>query len=104
MPLPILNTRHEPSQADLIRLFYKTETLWVEHMAEGEQLDFGTAYTNPALNEVHEANLIRDVLVPGDHSPQQIFEKVEEYYRSKNVPCYYWSMNPSTAAESARPM
>jgi ribosomal protein S18 acetylase RimI-like enzyme len=85
-------------------LFYKTETLWVEHTAEAEQLDFGTAYTNPSLSEVHEANLIRDVSVPQDVSPQQVFEQVEEYYRSKKTPCYYWSLLPSTPAEMARPM
>ena len=104
MPLPILNTRQEPSQSDLIRLFYKTETLWCEHVAEAEQLDFGTAYTNPSLNEVHEANLIRDVSMPEDRSPQNIFEEVEEYYRAKDTVCYYWSFNPTTSEQAARPM
>jgi len=104
MPLPILNTRQEASPSDLIRLFYKTETLWVEHVAEGEQLEMGTAYVNPTLNEVHEANLIRDVSLPADASPQQVFEEVEEYYRSKRAPCYYWSFNPTAPSEIARPM
>ena len=104
MSLPILNTRHEASSSDLIRLFYKTETLWVEHVAEAEQLEFGTAYSNPSLNEVHEANLIRDVSLPDGISPQRVFEEVEEYYRSKDTPCYYWSLNPSQPQEPARPM
>jgi ribosomal protein S18 acetylase RimI-like enzyme len=104
MPLPILNSRNDPSSADLIRLFYKTETLWVEHVAEGEQLDFGTAYTNPALNEVHEANLIRDVSVPQEISAERVFEEVENYFRAKKVPCYYWSFLPSISPEAARPM
>jgi len=104
MPLPILNSRHEPSHADLIRLFNKTETLWVEHLAESEQLEFATAYTNSSLNEVHEANLIRDVSLPEDVSPHRAFEEVEEYYRAKGVPCYYWSFNPSAPEAAGRPM
>jgi ribosomal protein S18 acetylase RimI-like enzyme len=104
MPLPILNSRQEPSQSDLIRLFYKTETLWVEHVAEGEPLEMGTAYSNPSLGEVHEANLMREVALNDDVSPQQAFEEVEAYYRSKATPCYYWSFNPSITTEAARPM
>ena len=104
MPLPILNSRTEPTSTDLIRLFYKTEGLWAEHVGEVEQLEMGTAYVNAALNEVHEANLIRDVSVPEGSSPAQVFEEVEEYYRSKNSLCYYWSFNPMTPAEAARPM
>jgi len=104
MPLPILNSRHEPSPADLIRLFNKTETLWVEHVGEAELLELGTAYTNPSLNEVHEANLIRDVSLPENVSPQRAFEEVEEYFRVKGVPCYYWSFNPSAPEATARPM
>lgn len=104
MSLPILNSRTEPSSADLIRLFYKTEGLWAEHVGQPEQLEMGTAYVNSALNEVHEANLIRDVSVPEGISPAEVFEEVEEYYRSKDSICYYWSFNPTTPAEAARPM
>lgn len=104
MPLPILNTRQEPSHSDLIRLFYKTETLWAEHVAETEQLDFATAYSNPSLNEVHEANLVRDVSLPEDRSPQQIFDEIEDYYAAKNTTCYYWSFNPAASEQVARPM
>ena len=104
MPLPILNTRQEPSQSDLIRLFYKTETLWVEHVAEGEQLEMGTAYANPSLSEVHEANLIRDVSLPENVSPQQVFDQVQEHYRAKKTYCYYWSFNPSAPPQTINPM
>ena len=52
MPLPILNTRQEPSHSDLIRLFHKTENLWAEHIATAEALDVGTAYANSELADV----------------------------------------------------
>jgi len=104
MPLPILNTRSEPSQADLIRLFHKTESLWLEHIAEAQSLDVGIAYTNPSLNEVHEANLIRDVSLPDDLTPDQAYEQVEEYFAAKNIRCHYWTFNSSAPAERSRPM
>src|SRR3954462_9179634 len=58
MPLPMLNSRHDPSASDLIRLFHKTENLWSEHLAAAEALDVGTAYANAELGEVWDANCL----------------------------------------------
>jgi ribosomal protein S18 acetylase RimI-like enzyme len=104
MPLPILNTRHEHSHADLIRLFLKTENLWAEHMASAEALDVGTAYTNGELSEIWDANTIRDVAVPEELSAQDAFEQVEAHYASKGTRCFYWTFNPSAPAQRTQPL
>ncbi len=104
MPLPILNTRHEASPSDLIRLFHKTEALWAEHMSEPTPLDAGTAYTNPDLSEVWDANNIRDVSLPDDTTPQAAFDEVESHYAAKNLRCIYWTMNPSAPPDRTQPI
>jgi len=104
MPLPILNTRHEPSHADLIRLFLKTENLWAEHIATAEALDVGTAYANAELGEVWDANTIRDVSLAEDLTPEDAFEQVEAHYASKKTKCYYWTFNPSAPPQRTQPL
>jgi ribosomal protein S18 acetylase RimI-like enzyme len=104
MPLPILNTRNEASPSDLIRLFHKTEALWTEHMAEPTSLDVGTAYTNPDLSEVWDANNIRDVSLPEEMTPEDAFTQVESHYAEKNLRCIYWTPNPSAPANRTQPL
>ncbi|HEV8378547.1 MAG TPA: GNAT family N-acetyltransferase [Tepidisphaeraceae bacterium] len=104
MPLPILNTRQEPSHSDLIRLFHKTENLWADHLATAEALDVGTAYSNSELAEVWDANTIRDVALPEDLSPQDAFEQVEAHYASKGTKCFYWTFNPSAPPQRTQPL
>src|SRR5882762_2437059 len=104
MSLPILHSRQELSQSDLIRLFHKTESLWLEHIGQPEALDVGTAFSNPSLPDVHEANSIRDVSLPEELSPQQAFDLVEEHYQLKKVACYYWTFNPSAPPQRTQPL
>src|SRR5215210_2192039 len=104
MPLPILNSRSDPSHSDLIRLFHKTENLWAEHIAEATPLDVGTAFTNPQLDQVFDANNIRDVALPDDMTPQDAFAQVESHYAEKNVRCIYWTFNPSAPHAKTQPL
>ena len=82
MSLPILSSRPEPTAADLIRLYYRTELHWARQLAEEEAaLDIGTALFNPSLPDVADANNqvnINDLLLvinnwgtagPGDCDP-----------------------------------
>jgi len=104
MSLPILNTRHEPSQSDLIRLFHKTDNLWSEHIAEAESLDAGTAFTNAQLSDVFDANNIRDVALPEGLSAEEAVAQVEAHYAAKNSKCHYWTFNPSAPAPRTQPL
>ena len=56
MALPNLNARARPSDADLVRLFHRTDAAWTQHLADGEQLEVGTVYANSELPNVWNAN------------------------------------------------
>jgi ribosomal protein S18 acetylase RimI-like enzyme len=104
MPLPILNSRNDPSHSDLVRLFHKTENLWSEHFATAEALDVGTAFTNSEFFEVYDANNIKDVALPDDLSAEDAFAQVESHYALKSVKCYYWTFNPSAPPQRTQPL
>ena len=104
MPLPILNQRGQPSNADIVRLFHQTENRWCQHIAEEEALDVGTAYTNPQLPGMHDANKITDVALPEGMSPDEAFEQVQAHYAARKVQCHYWTMNPSAPEAQTKPL
>ena len=64
MPLPILNVTAAATPRTLIRLFNQTERDYVRHLGEETQLDFGTAFHNATLRNVHDANCVLDAFVP----------------------------------------
>jgi ribosomal protein S18 acetylase RimI-like enzyme len=104
MPLPILQVRTEPTDADLVRLFHRTDAAWIQHLAEAEQLDSGTAYANPALPGVWNANHVRDAALAGDMTPARAVAEVVAHYARLGTRCAYWIMNPSADAAQTRPL
>jgi ribosomal protein S18 acetylase RimI-like enzyme len=104
MALPILNARTEPSDADLIRLFHRTDAAWIGHVSEGEQLEVGTAYTNPALPKIWNANHVRDAALSEGMTPEQAVAEVEAHYAARGTTCAYWVMNPSADPPRTRPL
>lgn len=95
MSLPILHITHEPTREDLIRLFHRTELHWTRHLGEETALDAGTAFVNPELPTVSNANRMLDALLPEDLSPAQAVEQVDEHFRAAGTRCLSWLMNPS---------
>ena len=91
MPLPILHT----SSDTLIRLFHKTENHWTQHLADEVQLACGSAYCNPKLNKVWDANRLLNGSLPEGATPQESFEEVQAYFTQQGSRCYGWEMNPS---------
>ena len=104
MPLPILQARAQPSDADLVRLFHRTDAAWTQHLAEAEQIDVGTAYVNPALPNVWNANNVRDAALPPDTTPAQAVAEVEAFYGLRGASCAYWIFNPSADAARTQPL
>ncbi|HEY7117653.1 MAG TPA: GNAT family N-acetyltransferase [Tepidisphaeraceae bacterium] len=104
MSLPILEVRHEPSETDLVRLFHRTEAMWVGHLADGESLDVGTAYANGSLSRVWDANNVRDASLAGEATPQQAVAAAQAHYASRGTRCAYWVMNPSAGPEQTQPL
>src|SRR5258706_15444238 len=104
MPLPILQVRQEPSSADLVRLFHRTESMWVQHLAEGHALEGGKAYTNSELASVWDANNVRDAALPAGMSALSAVVEVEAHYADRGARCAYWVMNPSAPEGQTRPL
>src|SRR5437016_2590632 len=95
MPLPILSTSSET----LIRLFHKTENHWAQHLADEVQLACGSAYCNPTLNKVWDANRLLNGSLPDGATPAESFGEVQAYFAQQGSHCLRWQMNPSAPPE-----
>lgn len=104
MPLPILNLTSAPTPQTLLRYFHQTESKWTEHLAESMQLDFGTAWANPKLSRIFDANRILDVSLPPGMSPDDAVQQAEAHYAAIGSKCSQWVMNPSAPPEQTTPM
>src|SRR5262245_32477350 len=104
MSLPILKVTSAPTTETLIRYFHQTEAKWSEHIAEGTQLDFGTAWTNPEFARVHTANRMLGVALTDEVAPSQALQLAEEHFASRRTRCWSWTMNPSAPSERTDPM
>lgn len=93
MPLPILPSRPDPSPSDLLRLHAGVFPRWVEHLAEPTSFDWGTAFINPALNRVHDANHVRNARIPEGSSPAEVIQAAADYFRQNHSICHYWHTN-----------
>lgn len=104
MSLPILHASNQPTPQTLVRYFLHTERRWSEHVANGVQLDVGTAFANSSLSKVQDANRILDVSLPPQVTPAEAFEIVERHFAERGSRCAQWLMNPSSEARQIEPM
>lgn len=104
MPLPILQVTHQPGPADLVRLFHKTEAHWTAHLAEPTPLDVGTAYANPDLAAVWDANRVLDAALPDSVTPAEAVAEAEEHFRQAGTRCAAWVLNPAAPAGRTAPL
>src|SRR2546427_7768610 len=104
MPLPILQTSNDLTPSDLVRLFHRTELHWVRHVGEEAQLDAGTAFTNPLLSNVPNANGMLDATLPEGVAPEAAVEEVEAHFAALGVRCRRWVFNPAAPAARTQPL
>jgi len=104
MPLPILQAFAEPTPENLVRLFHRTELHWTRHLGEEAQLDFGTAFTNPALDRVAAANGMFDASLPEGTAPRAAVEEAEAHFAEQGVRCRQWVLNPAAPEARTRPL
>jgi GNAT superfamily N-acetyltransferase len=104
MPLPILNVRPTPTPDDLVRYFHRTELHYTQPLGEETQLDAGTAFTNPELPDVYDANRILDASLPEGTSPPDAFAEVESHFAGKGTRCWRWTLNSSAAPGDTEPL
>jgi GNAT superfamily N-acetyltransferase len=102
--LPILQVRREVTDVDLVRLFHRADSTWVSAVAEGTQLECGTAYANAALASVWDANNVRDAALPEGMTAAAAVAEVDAHYAGQGVQCAYWVMNPSAPEARTRPL
>jgi ribosomal protein S18 acetylase RimI-like enzyme len=100
--LPILQVRREVTDSDLLRLFHRANSTWVEAVAEGTLLDCGTAYANAELASVWDANNVRDAALPEGTGPAAAVDEVAAHYAARGSRCAYWVMNPSAPDAQTR--
>ncbi len=103
MPLPILQANREPTADDLVRLFHRTELHWTRHLGEEAALEVGTAFTNPQLRDVHDANRMLDAAIPDGASAEAAAEEAQRHFAGLGTRCWKWAINPA-AAEKADPL
>ena len=104
MPLPILQGGRELSPDDLIRLYYRTEVHWTRHLADEAALDAGTAFTNPSLPRVHDANRVLDAAVPEGSSAEETFREIEAHFAAQGTHCWKIAPNPAAPRERTEPL
>jgi ribosomal-protein-alanine N-acetyltransferase len=104
MPLPILQAASDPSSRDLVRYFLRTELHWTQHIAEATELDVGTAFTNPDLPKVRDANCVHDARLPDGMAPEGAVETIDAHFKSRGIECAYWRMNPAATVEQQAPL
>src|SRR5258706_4360860 len=100
--LPILQVRREVTDSELLRLFHRADSTWVEAVAEGTLLDCGTAYANGELPCVWDANSVRDAALPEVMEPAAAVAEVAAHYAALGSRCAYWVMNPSAPEARTR--
>src|SRR5690349_17021674 len=103
MPLPILHTT-DSSPETLVRLFHKTELHWTQHLAEETQLDLGSAFTNPQLSHIKDANRVLGAALPEGMSATDAIRLVTEHYDQNQTKCRAWLMNPSANVQQTEPL
>ena len=104
MPLPILHNYVDASPENLVRLYHRAVLHFVRHLGEEAALDAGTAFTNPQLAEVDDANCLLDATVPQGSSVADVMREVEAHFGAAGVACRAIVPNPSAPPERTDPL
>src|SRR5687768_18449519 len=104
MPLPILNSPAQVTPESLVRYFHQTEQRMAEHLGEVTALDVGTAIANPALSNVHDANVLLDAAIPEGMSAAEVFDLAQAHFAAQRTRGWKCVLNPSLPAERTAPV
>lgn len=104
MQLPVVHATSDASAETLVRYFHQTQAHWSAHMAEADELDFGTAWVNPQLGRVYMANRVLDAALPEGMSAAQAMDVADAHYAARGAACWQWVMNPSMPESQTAPL
>src|SRR5687768_13465936 len=102
--LPILKASNEPSAEDLVRLYHRAILHFTRHLGEEAALDAGTAFTNPEMDRVDDANALLDAAVPEGEAVEAMMREVEEHFRAAGTRCRSVVPNPAAPAARTEPL
>jgi len=102
--LPILKTSNEPSAEDLVRLYHRAILHFTRHLGEEAALDAGTAFTNPEMDRVDDANVLLDAAVSEGEGVEAVMREVEEHFRSAGTRCRSVVPNPAAPSATTEPL
>jgi ribosomal protein S18 acetylase RimI-like enzyme len=99
MPLPILKSQRLESDADLIRLFHRTELHWTRHFGDETVLSAGAAFVQPDLPRIAAANRVLDAALPEGSTVAEVIREVDEHFGLNNARCLQWLLSPTASAQ-----
>jgi ribosomal protein S18 acetylase RimI-like enzyme len=102
--LPILKVSHDPSADDLVRLYHRAILHFTRHLGEETALDAGTAFTNPEMDRVDDANVLLDAAVPDGEPVEAVMREVEEHFLAAGTRCRSVVPNPAVPAARTEPL
>ena len=88
----------------MLRYFARAQLHWARHIGEEAALDAGTAFANPQLPGVHNANRMLDASLPEGISPEQAMAEVAAHFAAAGTRCWVWEMNPAAPLERTKPL
>lgn len=104
MPLPILNEPTAPTPENLVRLYHRAVLHFTRHLGAEASLDAGTAFTNPDLPDVDDANVLMDATVSDGSTVADVMHEVEAHYEAAGVRCRSIVLNPAAPAAHTVPL
>ena len=102
--LPILKSNQDPTSDDLVRLYHRAILHFTRHLGEEAALDAGTAFTNPDMPRVDDANVLLDGAVPEGDAADAVMREVEEHFRAAGTRCRSVVPNPAAPAARTQPL
>jgi GNAT superfamily N-acetyltransferase len=104
MSLPILPSRPQASNEDLIRFYYRADLNWCQQIAEQTALDVGTALVNASMPDVLDANVVFDAALPDGVAPAAAVAEADAHFHANGSRVRKWVTNPSAPQERTAPL
>lgn len=96
MELPVINPSSPTNPETILRALKKSAAELGGQNSDPVALTGATAYLNPALPGIDDANLVYDLFLPADASASEIISEIEEHFAQHQLQCHRWVPAAST--------
>lgn len=90
MKLPVINPSSATNPETILRAIKKSAAALCAQSAEPVELRGATAFCNPELANLHDANIVYDLHLPHAASATEIIEEIEDHFGQHKLTCYRW--------------